>query len=333
MKKYLIPVSLFVLSAASLWACDSCGCEFCDPGGLFSDVVFTKGAAGTGPEPQSYFFMNLVQQYTDYGTLKNVPAGVSTNQWENSFITQFIFGYQINPDLNVQLNVPYIYRSYQIETLNNTLFSGEVNGLGDIRLIVNYTAFEKETADSDFSWRVSGGIKLPTGDDHLLAQEDPNAAASNLNGPAAASGGHDLALGSGSVDGILATGIDYDWQRLLFTADVDYTIRSQGYAGYRYSNELGWSAGPGYRVWRDDAHDLALQLLAEGEYKAADTVQGSGTSDTFVSLVEVGPNVIFEWNKVLAAHVQAEIPVMLHYDDGFQAVPTFRLKASVTFSL
>jgi hypothetical protein len=330
MKKYLISSGLFVLSAESLWACDSCGCEFCEPSGLFSNLVF--GANATVPAQSSYFFADVVEQYTDFGTLKNVPAGVSTNQWENSFITQFIFGYQINPDLNVQLNVPYIYRNYQIENLGGALTRGQVNGLGDIRLILNYTAFRKETADSDFSWRVSGGVKLPTGDDHLLAQEDPGAAPSDLNGPASAVGGHDLALGSGSVDGIVATGITYNQGRFLFTADADYTIRSTGYAGYRYSNELGWSGGPGYRVWQDANHALSLQFLASGEYKAADTVQGSGTNDTFVSSVLLGPNVIFAWNKVLTAHFQAEIPVMLHYDDGFQAIPTFRLKAGVTFS-
>jgi hypothetical protein len=330
MKKYLIPSCLFILSAASLWACDSCGCEFCEPSGLFSTAVF--GANAAAPAAPSYFFTDLVEQYTDFGTLKNVPAGVSTDQWENSFITQFIFGYQINPDLNVQLNIPYVYRSYQIENLAGSLSRGEVNGLGDIRLVANYIAFHKETADADFSWRVSGGVKLPTGDAHLLAQEDASAPPSDLNGPNSATGGHDLALGSGSTDGILATGITYNRQRFLFTADVDYTIRGTGYAGYRYSNELGWSGGPGYRVWQDANHALSLQFLASGEYKAADTVQGASTNDTFVSSVLLGPNVLFAWNKVLTAHLQLEIPVMLHYDTGFQAIPTFRLKAGVTFS-
>lgn len=332
MKKYLIPSCLFILSAASIWACDSCGCEFCEPSGLFSDVTF-GGNASAAPVPKSYFFTDLVEQFTDYSTLRNVPAGVSTNQYEYSSISQIILGYQINPDLNVQLNLPYIYRYYQIANLANTgLINGQVNGLGDIRFVVNYIAYHQETADSDFSWRVSGGIKLPTGDDHLLAQEDPSAAPSDLNGPAAAVGGHDLALGSGSTDGIVATGITYNWQRFLFSADVDYTIRGTGYAGYRYSNELGWSGGPGYRLWQDAEHSLALQFNASGEYKAADTVQGNGTPDTFVSVVELGPNVIFDWHKVLTAHFQLEVPVMLHYDSGFQAIPTFRLKAGVSFS-
>ena len=329
MKKFIIASALFILSAASTRACDSCGCEFCEPGSLFANVY--GGANATAPK--SFFFTNVVEQFTDYGTLRNVPAGVSANQFEYSSITQVILGYQINPDLNVQLNLPYIYRYYQNVNLSNTgLVRGQVNGLGDIRLVLNYVAFRKETADWDFSWRVSGGVKLPTGDPNLLDQEDPTAALSDLTSGNNATGGHDLALGSGSYDGVFSTGLTFNWQKFLFTADADYTIRGTGRDGYRYSNEFGWSAGPGYRVWQDEKHVLTAQLLATGEYKAADTDQGNGTDDTFVSSVMVGPNIILAWSNGISARVQAEIPVMQHYDTGFQSIPTFRLKAALTFS-
>ncbi|HTB61984.1 MAG TPA: hypothetical protein VK737_00225 [Opitutales bacterium] len=330
MKKYFI-VSVFVLSSASVWACDSCGCEFCEPGGLSLGVF---GGYDTTAPSQSFFFANVVQQYTDFGTLRNVPAGVSTDQYEDSFQTQFIFGYQFNQDLTVQLNVPYIFRDYRIENAAGTgLVNNQVNGLGDVRLVVNYTAFRKQTADYDFAWRFSGGIIVPTGDSTLLQQESPTAAPSDLNSPNSAVGGHDLALGSGAYDAVFGTGISLTSGRFFFNADADYTIRGTGEAGYRYSNETSWSAGPGYRIWQDGAHSLGLQFRASGEYKAADTVQGTGTDDTFVSTVELGPNFVFAWNNVLAAHLQLEVPIVEKYDPGFQALTTYRLLAGVTFRM
>jgi len=328
MKKYFLTSVLFVISAAAVWACDSCGCEFCEPGSLFANA-YGAGA----PAPKSYFFANVVEQFTNFSTLRNIPAGVSANQYEYSSITQVILGYQISPDLNVQLNLPYIYRAYQNVNLSNTgLVRGQVNGLGDIRLVLNYVALREETPDWALSWRVSGGVKLPTGDSHLLDNEDPAAPLNDLTSGNNAVGGHDLALGSGSYDAIISTGITFDWQKFLFTADADFTIRGTGRDGYRYSNEFGWSAGPGYRVWQDENHVLTAQVLATGEYKAADTAQGGGTDDTFVSAVNVGPNVILAWKNGISARVQAEIPVMQHYDTGFQAIPAYRLKAALTFS-
>ncbi len=331
--KYLVPA--FLLAAVNVSrACDSCGCEYCDPGLLTLPTIGASPYAISqmSAVKQSYFFLDLAEQYTDFGTLRNVPAGTSTDQYENSFQTQFIVGYQINQDLDIQLNVPYIYRNYRIEDDSGDLLNGQVNGLGDIRLIVNYMALRKETTDWSANWRVSGGLKIPTGKAGLLDLESPSYSGNSpLASGNTAVGGHDVALGSGSYDVVLGTGVDLNWHRAFFDADADYTIRGTGEAGYRYSNELGWSAGPGYRVWQDDTHSLSVQFRAAGEYKAADTVQGELTDDTFVSTVALGPNVMFTWSNVLAAHIQLEVPVVEEYDPGFQALPTFRIKAGITF--
>ncbi len=75
-------------------------------------------------------------------------------------------------------------------------------------VVANYVVMRKEDPDWGYSWRVSAGVKLPTGDDSMLDQEDPAAAPSVFNNPNSLVGGHDLALGSGSYDGIIGTGLN-----------------------------------------------------------------------------------------------------------------------------
>ncbi len=332
MKNLWIPSLFLFVSTASIRACDTCGCEFCEPGAL-NGLAF--GGSTTGAQ-QSYFFTSIAEQYTDYSSIKNIqnaPPGTSSDQFERSSITQFVFGYQFNDRFGVQLNVPYIYRWYRI--MNNAgtaMDNGQSDGLGDISVVANYIVAREEQADWGYTWRVSGGVKLPTGDSSLLELESPTTTqVSPLNGDSSAVGGHDVALGTGSVDGIIATGVNVNWKQAFFTADVDYAIRSAGRADYRYSNELSWSAGPGFRVFQNADYALSLQLLATGEYKAADTVQGTGTDDTLVSSVGLGPKVQFNWVNHFTANLALDIPVMQHYDEGFQAIPTFRLKAAVSF--
>jgi len=327
MKTFLISTFLLVAGVASVRACDTCGCEYCEPGAL-KDLAFGYETSAT----QSYFFASLAEQYTDYGTLKNVPVGASLNQFERSAITQFILGYQINDSLSVQVNLPYIYRWYRNMNFTGTASnSGQSDGFGDISVVANYIVLRKEAADWGYTWRVSGGVKLPTGDATPLDLESPTAAPSPMNSPFSAIGGHDIALGSGSVDGIIATGVNVNWQKTFFSADIDYAIRGTGRADYRYSNELSWSGGPGYRVFENDDLTVSLQLLATGEYKAADTIQGTTTDDTMVNSVSLGPKVLVNWAKHLTANFALELPVSQRYDPGFQALPTYRLKAGLSF--
>src|ERR1043166_9172436 len=83
-----------------------------------------------------------------------------------------------------------------------------------------------------FNWTVLGGFKVPTGDSSKLNTPD-----SDLPDGI---GGHDLALGSGSYDGIVGTGIYGRWKRGFVTASVQYAIRSEGDFQHRYANDLTW---------------------------------------------------------------------------------------------
>ena len=329
MKKLLLLAIGLIFSSSSVWACDSCGCEFCEPGSQLFTSVF-----GSNATPQeAYFFVRLAEQYTDFSTAQQDGSKIANpfNQYEYSSITQVIVGYQFNNDFDVTVSLPYIMRSYQIPDLASVgTVRGHVDGPGDMTVVANYVVMRQEQPEWGYSWRVSAGVKLPTGDDSLLDQEDPAAAPSELNNPASLVGGHDLALGSGSYDGIIGTGLNAHWGRAFITADVDYVIRGTGRDDYRYANEFSYSGGPGYRVIQNTDYSLSLQLLASGEYKRADTVQNTVTDDTGMTSLMLGPKVVLATSKGINANIGVDLPIVQN-NTGAQMVPTFRIKAGFTY--
>src|SRR5690606_24318449 len=86
--------------------------------------------------------------------------------------------------------------------------------------------------------------------------------------------GHDIALGSGSFDGIFGTNIWGRYRRATLAASVQYLLRSEGSFDYRYGNDLLWSVSPGYYLILEDPHSVSLRLTASGETKGKDVVRG-----------------------------------------------------------
>src|SRR5689334_21179689 len=60
------------------------------------------------------FNVGLFEQFTHFGTLQQDGKKVDNEvgQKLDSSITQFILGYQVNDRFGVQLNIPYIHRSF-----------------------------------------------------------------------------------------------------------------------------------------------------------------------------------------------------------------------------
>jgi hypothetical protein len=172
------------------------------------------------------------------------------------------------------------------------------------------------------NWNALAGLKFPTGDSrHLNPNEEDFAAGI---------GGHDLALGSGSFDGVIGTDIFARWSRLFLTAGTQYAIRSEGDFGYQYANDLSWSGGPGIYVALTDDYTLALQANVTGEYKKEDTIHGAALDDTAETSVFLGPQINFTWGSQLSAQLGADLPVSI-VSSGEQIVPTFRVHAALTW--
>lgn len=299
------------------------------------------------------FHFSLAERFTHYGTLQENghEIGNPLDQHLDSSITQFVIGGSFfDHRLGVQLNLPYIYRSYA-RAGHFITEHGDEEGFGDMTLLASYELFrfgdkpeEQPAAPSakgaknvvpgtvaveprnSGSFRVKAGLKAPTGDSGRIAEElheheHEGFAASGIHG-------HDLALGSGSWDGIVGAEFFFRHDRLFFTGDVQYAIRTSGDYGYEYANDLLWEFGPGVYLLRDGSRTVALQALVSGEDKGFDTMRGEIADDTAITSWFVGPRITATFGRV-ALEAGVDLPVSLKNSE-IQAVPDYRIHAGVT---
>lgn len=314
-------LSLVTLSAVSLL--NTSACDLCS---VYS-ASQARGEVGSG------YFAGIASQYTRFNTLKDSGDRVSNeaDQKLDSTISQVFVGWNFSDRFGVQLNVPLIHRFYQrAEGFDNE--RGVESGVGDIAFIGHFQAIRHETMDSTFTCTLSGGVKIPTGDSGKLQEEVDELSAPPLPPGAPESGihGHDLALGSGSVDGMIGAGIFGRWKRCFATASLQYAIRTEGDYEYRYANDLIWSVGPGLYLMFSEQDSLSVQVLVSGETKARDTFQGDAAEDTGITSVYLGPQIHYTYSEKLSAELGADFPVSIH-NTALQLVPDYRVRGALTW--
>jgi hypothetical protein len=273
------------------------------------------------------FSLGVAEQVTGFETLKRDGEEVANpaNEYLTSSITQVLLGYNFGPRVGVQLNLPIISRTFRrLEGGRPT--NGDETGVGDLSLLAHVLAASTVTERSVFRFSLLGGLKLPSGDSSRLREElheSPDAEQSGIHG-------HDLVLGSGSVDGLVGGQLFWSWQRLFVTAAGQYALRTTGAFGYRFADELTWTGGPGAYVLLEHDHTFGVQAVVSGESKGKDSLNGEPSGDTGVTALYVGPGFRFSWGTSLAADVAADLPVVQH-NTALQLVPDFRVRGGVTW--
>jgi hypothetical protein len=266
-----------------------------------------------------------------------------------SSITQVFAGYGVSRRFALQLNLPIISRTFRrVEA--GEIEHGDETGIGDLSLLGTFLVYDAVTENSVFLFSVLGGIKFPTGSPDRLKEElDENPGSAEEEGGHAlrvahtsdqggqhddevASGihGHDLALGSGSYDGIVGGQIFWSWKRLFMAAAAQYAIRTEGSFGYEYANDLNWTGGPGAYLWLAHGSTLGAQLLVSGETKGLDNLNGVKADDTGITALYLGPGFNYTLGTSLTADIVADIPVFQH-NTALQIVPDFRLRGGITW--
>jgi hypothetical protein len=316
---FAVMCSIVTLSAGPVLACDLCA------------IYRSMEAKSSNPG----FNLGVFQQFTHFGTIQEngKDIGNPLGQKLDSSITQFILGYQFSDRFGLQLSFPYISRSFKRPAYDNagtlSIDKSTESGLGDLSLVGHYRAFQHLTEDTIFALDLIGGIKFPTGSSSRIKEE-----LSEMETPAGmpASGihGHDLALGSGSYDGIVGTAIFGRWQRLYINSGLQYNIRTRGDYDYQYANDLSWYVKPGGYLWLSQNGTLGLQLAVSGEDKGKDNLVGAEAIDTGITSIFIGPELNFTWKENLSAELGTEFPIVAN-NTALQLVPDYRIKAALTW--
>jgi hypothetical protein len=346
---------LAATSLAPAQACDLC-------------AIYTTTEAR---QDQTGFRVGLGEQFTYFHTLQQNGEVVSNpaNEKIASSITQFMFGYNFFPRFGVQINVPVISRDYR-RVVASGINDGNVTGFGDLSLLAIGTLVSWNDLQSVVHLIGFAGVKLPSGSPTFLKEElaeedaapcipfpDPGAcggndhhahlrAASGVPVPPERQGhhemgvrsgvhGHDLTLGSGSVDGIIGLQAFASWRRGFATAFVQYMARNSGAYQYRFANDLLFGGGPGVYVTTGDAlwgepYAARVQALLSGETKGNDDIGETHLTDTGVTALYMGPELTFDWGTHLAVEVGADLPLFIHNTD-LQIVPDYRLRGGVSW--
>jgi hypothetical protein len=280
---------------------------------------------GMGPstkfttEIEKGFIAGVAEQYTHFGTLQDDGHRIADHgEFINSSISQIFALYNFNKRFGLQLNVPIIYRQWGSDIMPHE----HTSGIGDVSLVGNVRLYEKLTQHTTVTWSFLGGVKFPTGNSSKLQLSD-DALPEGI-------GGHDLALGSGSFDGLVGTSVYGRHDKWFGSAAVQYALRTRGDFGHQYANDLLWYGGPGYYVVTKGDYTIALQAVIGGETKGKDTFYGVADEDSAETLVTVGPQVNFSWRNKLNAQLAADLPI---YRDntGEQVMPDYRLRAAVSW--
>ena len=335
MKILISAIVLFALCAQPLMACDMCS--------VYS-AMQAQGGGGKG------FFGGVVEQFIHEGTLQNDGHEVAntSGQYLDDSVTTIFGGYNLNSRLDLQFNIPVINRSYK-RPVGSTIETGTVSGVGDLSLIGNFVAYRKIEKDFSINWNVLAGVKFPTGDSSHLndpeyhtgggshgfhaatATSGANATTSAVATTNSGVWGHSLALGSGSMDGVVGTSIAARWTRIFLNAGVQYSITTEGDYSHQYANDLTWSGGPGYYFLLNEDYTLALQGVISGDYRGNDTYSGVSDGHSAETIVYVGPQINFTWTEKLSALVAVDLPVSIA-NSGLQAVPDYKVRAAVRWN-
>ena len=308
------PLLLLLSAAGGISACDSCGCHMPSTLDPTTDAGWMEG---------------VFEQYTDFSTLKQDGRKVdnSDHQYMHSSTTQLIIGYHITAWLTVSGFIPYISRSFSRPDSGFTQ-TGTIQGLGDSTVMASARIFSAENGVSAGSVALLAGVKIPTGSPSELGYE---LNAPDDADPTSATGGHDLALGSGAFDmigGFNAVGREGRW---FVTTQFTYNYNTEGAYEYRYANELAAAGGIGYFVYSITPWRTSVQMNVSGDSKGLDTVAGQKTDDTENHNVYVGPEANAVWQRKLAMDVALDIPVY-EQNSSTQLVPTWRARAAFTYT-
>lgn len=312
--KKVLFVFLLLFFPLFAFSCDLCGC-FVPAGALIRGLQ-----------------VGLTEQYSSLSDLSFEGQSVtnSDDQFVNSSNLQLFANYHFNEHVALQVNIPVIHRSFQ-RMNGETMESGHESGLGDTLLVGYYVPFQRKNPYSQFHLKLIGGLKFPTGNSDRLEEDRMMMEEGMMEDDSMAVHGSDLALGSGSWDGLVGANVFGRVDRWYYTGNVQYSIRTRGSFGYRYADDLVWYGGPGYYVTSSKEWPVGLQALLIGEHKGDDDIDGEAMAMA-ITAVYLGPTAMIGVKQLGTAEIGIGFPLSIH-NSGLQTVSRYRIRMGFTWRL
>lgn len=310
----------FTLSLESAFACDLCS--------LYSASRLESQEAGT-------WTAGISNQYTDFKHSKSAKQNsLKDGQETRSFSTTYLsLAHDITDTVGIQVLLPFIYHDYdKIERYRRDRKSE--TGIGDAVLVANVTPLQIREAEYTILAGVFGGVKFPTGDTGNLGtpveeEAEDHSAAYRHHTLATVGNGRALTLGTGSYDFPIGGTLFSRYERFLFLATTQYTLRTEGDFNYRFANDIIWDVGPGYYFSLDHELTIAGRIAVSGEHKPSDKHDGEIVEDSSVSNVYVGPQILVTAFEDLSIEATVEGRVSRDNSDG--VLPEWRVRSGLNY--
>jgi hypothetical protein len=282
--------------------------------------------------------ISLAEQFTSFHRIQE-EGNYKSNSEHQSFassITQVVGRYNLSKDSGIQIALPIINRQFK-RVENNSMESGTVSGIGDASLLALYTPYRKESENHILNINLKAGIKLPTGSTNRLAEESSDShqheeepESHQHEEESNVIHGHDLTLGSGSVDYIVGASSYFEKNKFFTDADLQYSIRTEGDYDYRFQNDLICSLGLGAYALLTHEQSLSIKANLSGEHKGNDTENGNTALGTGITSLFLGPEIKLTRSDYLAVSFAIDLPLFID-NTGTQIVPDFRVRAGATY--
>ena len=345
---------------SELFACDICGIpNQASPTQQLFDTGWTFNL--------NQQYASLGTGLNDKSVLDNLA-----DQSLTSSTTQISFGYNFSQGIGVQLMVPYLNRSYlrtfqnrldsgTVSGIGDAVLSARLSPISDfdrdstllwniqlgVKLPTGNPARLGEELDHLKSESVASSSGAAHNHDHqklanLLHAEHEHEEEHHQDAkeittsvpqlPESLVGGHDLTLGSGSVDGLIGTSLFWSSKSFFLNTGAQFFARTRGAYGYQFGNSFQWNLSPGVFLVRDDDLQLGLQFNLSGEHKNQDNLYGTVIDHTGAAYTFMGPQIFASSGEGLNALAGFDLPVS-RQTTGSTLVPDYRFRLQLNWKL
>jgi len=337
--KKIILAMAFLMPAAEVLACASCGCS------LNTDIgTQGMGMSGGWTLDLRYDNLNQNQLRSGTGTISQQQAANTINPktgqpaevegfTQNNYVTASM-DYNNGEEWGATVILPYIMRTHMTYGSDTVVgdgtgwptgangYSSQTNGIGDMKIIGRYFGFAEQK-----DWGIQFGVKLPTGSNSQTVTG--NSGTTQAVDPG-------LQLGTGSTDAILGVykfGLIPQAESWGYFANVQYQAAVKptnvpsniaalnsgtGASSYRPGNALNVNLGTNYQGWDKWIPTLQFNYL----YKTADSGTAADTWATGGTLLYVTPGLLYQLTSETQVYGNVQLPVYQNLN-GIQVAPSF----------